>query len=144
VGFPGETDDHVRELCDFLEESEFAHVGVFRYSHEENTAAGALADDVPDTVKAARWERVMATQARIAARVAAAQVGRTVDVLVERVEGTVAIGRTAQQAPEIDGLVRLVGARRDGRPPVPGDVVHARVTGADTYDLRACVVEGAR
>jgi ribosomal protein S12 methylthiotransferase len=141
VGFPGETDDHVRALCDFLEESEFAHVGVFRYSHEENTPAGGLDDDVPASVKAARWERVMATQARVAARVAAAQVGRTVEVLVERVEGRVSIGRTAAQAPEIDGVVRLVGTRADGRAPAPGDLVHARVTGADTYDLRARVTD---
>ncbi|HZP42648.1 MAG TPA: MiaB/RimO family radical SAM methylthiotransferase, partial [Candidatus Binatia bacterium] len=140
VGFPGETDDHVRALCDFLEESEFAHVGVFRYSPEEGTAAAGLPDDVPEAVKAARWERVMAVQARVAARVAAARIGRTVEVLVERVDGRVAIGRTAEQAPEIDGVVRLAGPFPGGRVPEPGDLVHARVTGADTYDLRARVV----
>jgi ribosomal protein S12 methylthiotransferase len=132
VGFPGETEDDVRQLCDFLEESTFSHVGVFRYSHEENTAAGALPDDVPEALKAERRGRVMAVQARVSTRVAAAQVGREVEVLVERAEpGGRLVGRTSQQAPEIDGVVRVTGAA------APGDLVRARVTGAGRYDLDA-------
>src|SRR5437870_722309 len=63
VGFPGETEADVRELCAFLEEAEFDHVGVFRYSQEENTPAAALPGQVPEAVKAERWKRVMAAQA---------------------------------------------------------------------------------
>jgi ribosomal protein S12 methylthiotransferase len=136
VGFPGETDDDVRALCDFLEESEFAHAGVFRYSQEENTAAAELPGQLPEGVKAERRARVMAVQARVSARLAAAQVGREVDVLVERDTrrtGTL-VGRTAAQAPEIDGVVRLSGAA------TPGDVVRARLTAARTYDLDAVVL----
>jgi ribosomal protein S12 methylthiotransferase len=137
VGFPGEREDDVRALCDFLEEAELERVGVFSYSHEENTAAGALADDVPEALKRERRERVLAVQAGVAARRNAAQVGRTVEVLVERVAGRQLVGRTATQAPEIDGVIHVRG------PAAPGDLVRVRVTGASTYDLRGDVVEVA-
>jgi ribosomal protein S12 methylthiotransferase len=143
VGFPGETEDDVAALCDFLEESAFAHVGVFRYSHEEGTAAAALADDVPEAVKVERWERVMAVQARIAARLSRAQVGCVVEALVERVAGGGrAIARTRTQAPEIDGRTMLTG-RLPGCRPAPGDLVQARIVGAATYDLEGAIVENA-
>jgi ribosomal protein S12 methylthiotransferase len=86
-------------------------------------------------VKRARYERVMATQAGVAAALARAQVGREVEVLIEReAERGVAVGRTASQAPEIDGTVRVRG------PGSPGELVRARITGADVYDLRAEVL----
>jgi ribosomal protein S12 methylthiotransferase len=130
VGFPGEQERHVDELCAFLEEAEFDHVGVFRYSREENTAAASLPGQVREAAKRARWERVMAVQARVSTRRMRAQEGRELDVLVEREERSgVLVGRTAAQAPEIDGVIRLRGEA------VPGDLVRARVTGAATYDL---------
>jgi ribosomal protein S12 methylthiotransferase len=135
VGFPGETEDDVRVLCDFVEELEFARVGVFRYSREENTAAATLPGHVPERVKQARWERVMETQARVAARLARAQVGREVAVLLEEetVPGTFS-GRMATQAPEIDGGVVVHG------PGAPGELVQARIVSADVYDLEGIVV----
>jgi ribosomal protein S12 methylthiotransferase len=135
VGFPGETDDDVRALCDFVEELEFARVGVFRYSREENTAAATLPGHVPERVKRTRYERVMETQARVAARLARAQVGREVAVLLEEetAPGTFA-GRLATQAPEIDGGVVVRG---EG---VPGDIVQVRIVSADVYDLQGIVV----
>jgi ribosomal protein S12 methylthiotransferase len=130
VGFPGERERDVDELCGFLEEAEFDHVGVFRYSREENTAAAELPGQVREAAKQARWERVMAVQARVSARRMHAQVGREVDVLLERDEGPRGlVGRTAAQAPEIDGTIRVRG---EG---APGDLVRVRVTGAGTYDL---------
>jgi ribosomal protein S12 methylthiotransferase len=132
VGFPGEREDDVRALCDFVEEAEFERVGVFRYSREENTAAAALSEQVPERLKAERRERVMEVQARVAARRAAAQVGRLVEVLVEGAQGPDRlVGRTRTQAPEIDGTVTLSGRDRAA----PGDVVMARLTRAETYDL---------
>jgi len=135
VGFPGETEADVDELVAFLEEAEFAHVGVFAYSREENTVAATLPGQLPEAVKRRRRARVMAAQARIAARLRAAQVGGVEDVLVERAAGARLVGRTRQQAPGIDGEVRLAGRG------APGDVVQARITGADTYDLRGHVVQ---
>jgi len=137
VGFPGETEADVDELCAFLDETELDNVGVFTYSREEGTAAAELADHVPERVKTERRRRVMAVQARVATRRAAACVGRPVEVLVERAESRGRIvGRTAAQAPAIDGVVRLSvpsGAPR----PAPGDLVAAHVTGAEGYDLLA-------
>jgi ribosomal protein S12 methylthiotransferase len=130
VGFPGERERHVDELCAFLEETELDNVGVFRYSREENTDAASLAGQVRESTKQARWERVMAVQASVAARRARAQLGREVEVLVEGVDADGLLsGRTASQAPEIDGVIWLRGGA------APGDLVRARVTGAQTYDL---------
>ena len=131
VGFPGETEADVDELCAFLEEAALDHVGVFRYSREENTHAATLRGHLSEAAKEARWERVMAVQAAVAARRARSHVGRTVDVLVEEVrpDGRL-VGRTAGQAPEIDGVVLVRGGAA-----APGDVVRARIVGADTYDL---------
>ena len=135
VGFPGETDADVRELCDFLEEADFDHVGVFRYSQEENTPAAAFPEQLSEAVKAERWERVMAAQAHIAARRAAAHRGRTVEVLVEgRDARGRLIGRTRGQAPEIDGRTYLHGRG------AAGDLVQARIVGTETYDLVGDIV----
>ena len=137
VGFPGETDDDVRELCDFIEESEFERVGVFRYSKEENTHAATLPGHLPERVKQARFDRVMETQQAVAARLARAQVGRTVDVLLEdEVEPGLFVGRTATQAPEIDGTISVRG---EGD---VGEIVQVRVVGSDVYDLRGKIVFG--
>ena len=137
VGFPGETEDDVRALCDFVEQVEFERVGVFTYSNEENTAAAGLAGQIAPDLARERRRRVMAAQARVAARRGRAQVGRVVEVLVERADTGGTIGRLATQAPEIDGHITLHGEA------APGDFVHARVTGADVYDLRGEIVASA-
>jgi ribosomal protein S12 methylthiotransferase len=137
VGFPGETDDDVTELCEFLDEAEFERVGVFVYSREENTAAAELAGQVPERAKRERRARVMEAQARVASRRAQAHVGTIVEVLVEEVRGRALVGRTRAQAPEIDGVVVLSGDA------APGEVVRARITGSDTYDLRGVVLPNA-
>ena len=135
VGFPGETEDDVQVLCDFVEEMTFERVGVFRYSKEENTHAATLTGHVPEAVKEARFARVMETQARVAAGLARAQIGRQVDVLLEEetAPGTF-IGRTATQAPEIDGHVVVRGVGE------PGQIVPVRIVDADVYDLRGAIV----
>jgi ribosomal protein S12 methylthiotransferase len=136
VGFPGETDDDVRELCDFLGEAALDHVGVFTYSQEENTAAGELPGQVAEALMTERRARVMEVQAGVAAGRAASRVGTIAEVLVERVDGRGRlVGRAPWQAPEIDGVVRLEGDA------APGDLVRARITGASTYDLRADIIE---
>jgi ribosomal protein S12 methylthiotransferase len=139
AGFPGETDADVDELCAFLEEAQFENVGVFQYSREENTTANDLPGQVSARTKEARWKRLMATQAGVAARHAAAQVGRVVEVLVDGVDDAgQLVGRTAQQAPEIDGTVQLVGGEAE-----PGDLVKVRVLSADTYDLTGAILTTA-
>lgn len=129
VGFPGETEEDFSDLCRFVEDIELDRVGVFRYSQEENTEAGAMPDQVPEHVKEERWNRLMELQRSIARRKNAAWVGRVVPVLGcgQDEEGR-AYGRTAGQAPDIDGIV-LIG------PLEAGELVSARIIDSTDYDL---------
>ncbi len=108
VGFPGETEADVEELASFIAETRFDHVGVFTYSHEEGTRAFALEDDVPPAVKKARRDRIMRLQKQIVAKARKAQVGSTIQVMVDGPSpesDLVVIGRVEGQAPDIDSLV---------------------------------------
>ena len=141
VGFPGETEDEFGELLAFLEDAQLDRVGCFAYSPVEGAAANALPDAVPAEVKEARQARFMDVQARISASRLAAKVGRTLDVLVDGVEVVgrgsarrqVAVARSAADAPEIDGVVRI----DDGGGLAPGSFARVTVAEADTHDLVA-------
>jgi len=131
AGFPGETEDDFRRLLDFLEEAELDRVGCFAYSPVEGAAANALPDALPEAVREERRARFMQTQARISARRLERHVGRTLQVLVDEVEGARAVGRSAADAPEIDGVVHVAGARGLK----PGDRVDVRIDRSDEHDL---------
>lgn len=134
VGFPGETEEDFAQLLAFVSEAELDHVGVFRYSQEEGTAAGAMDGQIPEEVKQERWHRLMAQQARVVRRKSRALVGSTQEVLVcDRDERGRLWGRTRGQAPDIDGIVFL---NRQARAQ-SGEIITARVTGTSGYDLRA-------
>jgi len=143
VGFPGETDDDVREMMDFLEEIRFDRVGAFAYSIEEGTAAAAMPDQVPDEVKAERLELVMERQREISYESNRAKVGCREHVLVDSLtteeEGCQAVGRSRGQAPEVDGKTWLkeLGRAR------PGDIVEVEIVDADDYDLTGRVLLNA-
>jgi ribosomal protein S12 methylthiotransferase len=131
VGFPGETDEDFEELCEFVRESRFDRVGVFRYSDEEGTRAETLADKVPVGVARARYRRLMELQRDIMRKGLEAHVGRRVRVLVESGSGGFSTGRLWSQAPEVDGMVLLKGDAR------VGEMVDATVTGVRSSDLEA-------
>jgi len=133
VGFPGESEREFEELLAFLEEAQLDRVGCFAYSPVDGAAANALPDPVSDAVKEERRARFMAIQAQISAARLAAKVGRVIDVLVDAVEGGVAIARSAADAPEIDGVVRIASANEL----LPGHFTRVRVTAADAHDLFA-------
>ncbi|GAB5450636.1 MAG: 30S ribosomal protein S12 methylthiotransferase RimO [Halioglobus sp.] len=133
VGFPGETDEDFDILLDFLLEAQLDRVGCFQYSQVAGAAANALPDQVAEEVKQERWDRFMALQQEISARKLQDKIGRTIEILVDEVTNEGAIGRSAADAPEIDGRVYLNGAT-DLQ---PGDFVEAEVTAADEYDLWA-------
>ena len=133
VGFPGETDAAFERLLDFLEEAELDRVGCFTYSDVDGAAARRLGDTVEESVKLDRQEQLMELQARISEEKLARRVGRRVEVLVDEVQGGLAVARTEGDAPEIDGVVRVSGAGGLA----PGDLVWVRLTGADTHDLEA-------
>ena len=133
VGFPGETEEDFQILLDWLKEAKLARVGCFKYEPVDGAAANAIGDAVPDEVKAERWHRFMAAQQEVSAEVTAARVGKTIDVIIDEVDDEGAIGRSKWDAPEIDGSVFLNGATGVQ----PGDIVRARVTNADEYDVWA-------
>lgn len=136
VGFPGETEQDVEELLAFVRETEFDHVGVFTYSHEEGTRAFELVDDVPPAEKRARRDRVMKLQKQIVSRRMKARKGTQVRVMVDGPSSDsdlVIQGRLEGQAPDIDAVVFF--DQCDPATLTPGSIVEARVTGARGYDL---------
>jgi ribosomal protein S12 methylthiotransferase len=140
VGFPGETEQDFAELCDFVREIEFDHVGVFTYSHEEGTRAYGLQDDVPTKTKTARRNRLLQLQKRIVARRQTARIGEPCRVIVDGPSPEselVLTGRLEGQAPDIDSIVYFDAI--DPSTLKPGDLVAARVTGARGYDVIATI-----
>lgn len=137
VGFPGETEADFEELCDFVRRVRFDRLGVFQYSHEEDTIAHDLADDVPPEVKADRANRLMEIQQDISLAKNEAMVGRTVRVLFDRKEGGYFVGRTEGDSPEVDNEV-LVPA--DSQYVRIGDFANIKITSAMDYDLYGEVV----
>jgi ribosomal protein S12 methylthiotransferase len=135
VGFPGETENEFEELLAFLDAAQLDRVGCFAYSPVDGARANALPDAVPDDVKEDRRARFMAVQAKISAARLARRVGQTMAVLVDGHEGTTAIGRSAADAPEIDGTVRISNG---GKLPA-GAFVRAVITGTSEHDLDAVV-----
>jgi ribosomal protein S12 methylthiotransferase len=131
VGFPGETDADFDVLLDFIREAQLDRVGCFQYSPVKGARANALPDPVADEVKQERWERFMALQQDISAAKLQQKIGRTIEILIDEVDATTAIGRSSADAPEIDGRVYLEGVTGLQ----PGDLVEAEVTDADEYDL---------
>lgn len=140
VGYPGETDAQFQELIDFVNEGRFSHVGVFMYSKEPRTPSAKLEDNVPLAVKKQRRDVLMKAQLEVSRRRLRALVGREVEVMVDgpipagtaHPKGTHAVGRTRNEAPEVDGHVFLKG--RDAARLEPGTVVQAKVTDALDYD----------
>jgi ribosomal protein S12 methylthiotransferase len=133
VGFPGETDAEFDMLLDFLQEAQLDRVGCFQYSPVAGARANDLPNHVPDDIKQARWEQFMAMQQKISADKLQAKIGKTIEILIDEVDESGAIGRSSADAPEIDGKVYLDGVTDLN----PGDFVEAEVTGADDYDLWA-------
>ncbi|MDA8364811.1 MAG: 30S ribosomal protein S12 methylthiotransferase RimO [Gammaproteobacteria bacterium] len=134
VGFPGETEDDFASLLDFLSEAQLDRVGCFTYSPVAGAAANALADPVAEELKQERYARLMTLQAGISKAKLEAKVGRTMSVLVDKIEsdGTV-VARSSCDAPEIDGTVIVSSEQCHS----PGDIVRVRVTGAGEHDLWA-------
>jgi len=154
VGFPGETEEDFQYLLNWLEEAQLDRVGAFKFEPVSGAAANSLPDPVPEEVKQERYDRVMELSARISAEKLAAKVGKTIEVLIDRVDevpppedgvdrghfdaphaqhhhGIGATGRSKADAPEIDGEVHL----RDAGHLSPGDIVSVKVEDSDEHDL---------
>ena len=142
VGFPGETDADVDELCAFVRAQAFDHVGVFTYSHEEGTSAYGLADDVPTAAKKARRHRVMSLQKRLVTARQRARVGEQARVVIDGPSADhdlVLRARLATQAPDIDAGIYLTDC--DSSAYRAGDFLDVEIVGARGYDLLARPLE---
>ncbi|HET7780623.1 MAG TPA: 30S ribosomal protein S12 methylthiotransferase RimO, partial [Rudaea sp.] len=131
VGFPGESDAEFEELLDFLGEAQLDRVGAFAYSPVAGARANDLPGAIPEEVKQERLERFMAAQAKISAAKLQRKVGSVVDALVDHVDASGAVARTAADAPEIDGVLRIA----DGQKLKAGQIVAVSVTAAEEHDL---------
>ncbi len=138
VGFPGETDDEFRALCDFAAEVEFERLGVFTYSPQDGTRAAEFPDDVPEDVKRARQDELTELQRAITEDRLGRFIGRETVVLVDAVSvpdeaGVTHVGRVPWQADDVDGVTRV----RRGGWARPGDFVRVRLDGNEDYDFDA-------
>ncbi len=136
TGFPGETADDVEELKTFLKKMEFDRVGIFTYSHEENTSAHDLKDDITAEVKEQRAREIMEVQQEISYQKNLQKIGTTFKVLIDKKESGKYLGRTEFDSVEVDNEVIV----RSSKPLSPGDFVNVTITSAFDYDLEGEVV----
>ncbi len=141
VGFPGETDDDFTVLLEFLEAAQLDRVGCFQYSPVAGARANELPNPVSDCKKQERWEQFMETQQQISADRLQQKVGTTIEVLIDSVDENKIVGRSHADAPEIDGSVFIdADAPQQQQEVSPGDIVSARISHADEYDLYASMI----
>ncbi len=133
AGFPGETDAEHQEMTEFVEEMRFERLGVFQYSREDGTPAAAMDGQIPEEVKAEREQRLMTIQQQVAFEHQEAMCGRILPVMIDgRIpEDDIYVGRTAQDAPDIDGCVYIYALGEH----MSGDIVPVSISGAEGYDL---------
>jgi ribosomal protein S12 methylthiotransferase len=144
TGFPGETNEDFHELADFIERRRFERMGVFTYSLEPDTPAALLPNPVPEDLKNERRDRLMEIQQQIAFDWNEAQVGKTLDVILDQPvpeEKNVWIGRTAADAPDVDGLVFVTGQKTKLK---AGDIVPTQIVAVQDYDLVGVAVGKTR
>ncbi len=136
VGFPGETEDDFLQLLEFIQDANLDRVGCFQYSHVEGAKANALPGHIPEDIKQDRFNRFMETQLRISREKFQGMVGKTLEVIVDKVDNDVITGRSFGDAPEIDGNVFANSAN----PYMPGDNINVLIERAADYDLWGSIV----
>ncbi len=132
AGHPGETERDFQKMYDFVERSQFDRLGIFTYSHEEGTSAHKLEDDVPEQVKRSRSNKIMALQQKISTEKNKNKIGKTVKVLIDRVDANNYYGRTEQDSPEVDNEVIIPSKEMHLR---VGDFYEVKIIDSKEYDL---------
>ena len=138
VGYPGETEERFQELKQWVQDTKFDRLGVFTYSHEENTSAYVLDDDISDEIKKARQEEIMDLQTHISWELNQKKIGKTFKVLFDRKEGDYFIGRTEFDSPDVDNEVLVEATNTYIR---IGDFANVLVEKTDHFDLYGVVVD---
>ena len=137
AGFPGETEEDFQILLDWLDEAKIDRAGCFKYEPVKGARSNDLGlADVPEEVKDARWKRFMERQQKVSAAQLKKRVGKRLPVIIDKVDGLTATGRSKYDAPEIDGVVHVVSRR----PLRVGDIVTVKIEGSDAYDLTGTAV----
>lgn len=136
-GYPGETEEDFQEMYDWVERSRFDRLGIFTYSHEENTHAFNVEDDVPEDIKKERADMIMELQSGISFELNQEKIGETFKVLFDKVEGDYFIGRTEFDSPEVDNEVLV---KKENEYVRLGGFASVKITSADHYDLYGDVV----
>jgi ribosomal protein S12 methylthiotransferase len=131
VGFPGETEDDFEQLLDFLRAARLDRVGCFKYSHVDGARANDLPGFIPEDIKQERYERLMETQMSISRKKLQDMVGRTLEVIIDKVDNEVITARSHADAPEIDGNVFV----RSALVHAPGDIIDVHIETSGDYDL---------
>ena len=137
AGFPGETEDDVEELKTFLRKIEFDRVGIFTYSHEENTSAYDLINDVDEEIKELRAQEIMEVQQEISYKKNEEKIGKTFKVIIDKKEAGRYLGRTEFDSVEVDNEVIVHSSKKLS----PGDFMNVKITSAFDYDLEGEVVD---
>ncbi|MDX1653151.1 MAG: 30S ribosomal protein S12 methylthiotransferase RimO [Brumimicrobium sp.] len=138
AGYPGETEADFQEMFDWVEKSRFDRLGIFTYSHEENTHAFNFKDDVPDKLKRERADAIMELQSGISYELNQQRIGKNYKVLFDRAEGDYFIGRTEYDSPEVDNEVLVKKANAYVR---IGDFANVLIESADHYDLYGSLID---
>src|SRR5690606_37126011 len=138
TGYPGETQEDFEHLKQFVRDVRFDRLGVFTYSHEENTHAYSLEDNVPFELKQERAQELMEIQQGISADLNAEKVGKTFKVLFDKVEGEYFVGRTEFDSPEVDNTVLVNKKSNFAR---MGDFAQVKIHKADPFDLYGDIIE---
>jgi ribosomal protein S12 methylthiotransferase len=137
VGYPGETQEDFETLRDWVKEMRFERLGCFTYSHEENTHAFNLEDDVPEEVKIERANQIMEIQSQISWELNQQKIGQTFKVVIDRKEGNYFVGRTEYDSPDVDNEVLIDAANTYLK---TGEFTKVKVIEAEDFDLYAEVV----
>jgi ribosomal protein S12 methylthiotransferase len=137
AGFPGETEQEFQYLLDFLDEAQIDRAGCFAYSPVEGATANALDKPVPDAIREERRARFMAKAEQISIKRLAKKVGKRIQVLIDRVDESGGIGRTVGDAPEIDGLVRVLPSSKPSKRYRTGEIIKVTVISSQGHDLIA-------
>ena len=135
VGFPGETDAHFAELCDFVKQQGFDRIGVFKFSDEDSALSFGLDCKVPQETIEARYHALQKLQQKVSLQKNRGFIGQTLEVLLESEEPGGMTGRGERDAPEVDGNVWVKMSPRERRQNPPGSFVQVRITGCNEYDL---------
>jgi len=137
VGYPGETDEQFNDLVEFIREEKFERLGAFIYSHEEDTPAFSMEDNVPVEIKQQRLETIMRLQANISMENNLNQIGRILPVMIDRQEGNFWIGRTEYDSPEVDQEVVI---QMNTISVTPGEICQVRITQGLEFTLEGIIV----